>query len=129
MEYSFYLCYLYGEIYVTNDSKGCALIMFPDKEKTTLKTIWLGIKFIISGMELVNIGKALKREKSIKTIHPKKPIYYLWFIGGGCCSSKQRLRQRITPFSGQKQSILLLIFYYNLHDSCYTLKCQSSFTS
>ncbi|HEY5463874.1 MAG TPA: hypothetical protein VIJ95_11510 [Hanamia sp.] len=37
MAYSFDVCYLYGEVYLTHDKSGCALILFPDKKKNNLK--------------------------------------------------------------------------------------------
>ena len=59
----------------------CALILFPDKKKTTLKSILLDVKLILSCVGLGNISKALNRESKIKSIQPKELMYYLWFIG------------------------------------------------
>ncbi len=81
MEYSFEVCYLFGDVFLTNDKKSCALILLPDKKKTNFKSILLDIKLIISCVGLSNIKKALDRESRIKKIHPKGLMYYLWFIG------------------------------------------------
>lgn len=81
MEYSFDICYLFGDIFLSDDKKACALIVMPDKKKTTLKSILLDAKMIISCMGFKNIKKAVKREAEIKQNHPEGLIYYLWFIG------------------------------------------------
>lgn len=81
MAYSFEVCYLFGEVFLTEDKKACALILYPDKKKTTLKTILLDVQLIASCIGIENIKKALARETKIKQLQPKGPIYYLWFIG------------------------------------------------
>lgn len=81
MEYSFDTCFLFGEIYFTDDKKGCALIVLPDKKRTTFKSILLDTKLAIYCMGLANVTKAMQREARIKSVHPEGLIYYLWFIG------------------------------------------------
>ncbi|MGQ0826952.1 MAG: GNAT family N-acetyltransferase [Bacteroidota bacterium] len=81
MEYSFDLCYLFGDVYLSDDKKACALTMLPDKKKTTLKTVMLDAKLAVSCVGLSRVGKILKRDSKIKSQYPKDPIYYLWFIG------------------------------------------------
>lgn len=81
MDYSFEVCYLFGEVFLSNNKKACALILYPDKKKTTLKSILLDIKLILSCVGLSNVKKALTRESKIKKIQPKEPMYYIWFIG------------------------------------------------
>lgn len=81
MEYSFDTCYLFGEILLSDDRKGCALILMPDRKRTTLKSILLDARLIVFCMGIRNAIKAMKREKIIKRIHPEGLIYYLWFIG------------------------------------------------
>lgn len=78
MEYSFDVCHKYGAVFLSEDKDGCALILFPDKKKST---IWLDIKLIFSCIGIFNIGKALQREAKIKKLQPKDLMYYLWFIG------------------------------------------------
>ncbi|MCR6720278.1 MAG: hypothetical protein NVV59_08255 [Chitinophagaceae bacterium] len=48
MEYSFDVCYLFGDVFISEDRKGCALIVFPDKKKTALKSILLDAKLAFS---------------------------------------------------------------------------------
>lgn len=81
MEYSFDICNLFGDVFVSDDKKGCALVVVPDRKKVTVKTILLDVKMALSVIGLPNIKKAISRESTIKKIHPSVPIYYLWFIG------------------------------------------------
>ena len=81
MEYSFEMCFLFGEVFLSEDKKGCALIMLLDKKKTTLKTIMLDVNLILSSIGLLNIKKTLDRESKIKEFQSDKLIYYLWYIG------------------------------------------------
>lgn len=81
MDYSFEICYLFGEVFFSNDNKACALIVYPDKKKTTLKSIWLDVKLILQCVGLSNVKKTLNREKLISKVHPKILFSYLWFIG------------------------------------------------
>jgi hypothetical protein len=81
MEYSFDICYLFGGIFLSEDKEGCALVIMKDKKRTTLKSIFLDVKLILSVIGLSNIKKAMKRESIINKLHPKLPFYYLWFIG------------------------------------------------
>ncbi len=82
MDYSFEVCHKYGEVYLSEDKKACALVLFPDQKKTTLKSIWLDVKLIFQSIGIFNIGKALQRESKIKESQDKEQMeYYLWFIG------------------------------------------------
>lgn len=81
MDYSFEVCYSFGEVFLSEDKKACALVLFPDQKRTTLKSILLDIKLIFSCIGIGNIFKALKRESKIKSLQPKEAMYYLWFIG------------------------------------------------
>lgn len=81
MDYSFEMCYLFGNVFLTEHKKACALVLYPDKKKTTPKSILLDIKLISSCIGLKNIKKTLVRESKIKKIQPRKEMYYLWFIG------------------------------------------------
>ena len=81
MDYSFEVCYLFGDVFLSDDRKACALILYPDKKKTTFKSVLLDIKLILSCIGVENIKKALVRESKIKQLQPKELMYYLWFIG------------------------------------------------
>jgi len=81
MDYSFDMCFSFGEVFLSDDKNACALILFPDKKRTTIKSIIWDIKLIWNSVGVANIGKALKRESEIKKLHPDELMYYLWFIG------------------------------------------------
>ncbi|QJD98567.1 GNAT family N-acetyltransferase (plasmid) [Mucilaginibacter robiniae] len=81
MDYSFEICYMFGAVYLTNDRKGCALVLYPDKKKFSLLSTWLDIKLVLNAIGLSRAGKAMSRESAIKKNYPKEHIYYLWFLG------------------------------------------------
>ncbi len=81
MEYSHEVCKMFGDVFITNDKSGCALIVMPDKKKTTLKSILLDARFAITCLGISNLKKAMSREAKIKAVHPEGLLYYLWFIG------------------------------------------------
>lgn len=81
MEYAFEVCYSYGEVFLSNDKKGCALVLLPDNKKNNFRSILLDIGLIFSSTGISNIKKVMQRESKIKQLHPKELMYYLWFIG------------------------------------------------
>lgn len=81
MEYSFDVCRKFGEVYLSEDKKACALILYPDQKRTSLQSIGLDVKLILRSIGITNISKALQREAKIKKIQPKQAMTYLWFIG------------------------------------------------
>jgi predicted GNAT family N-acyltransferase len=81
MDYSFEVCYLFGDVFISEDKNACALIVYPDKKKTSLKSIVLDVKLIIQCVGFKNIKKTLSREALIQKIQPKETMTYLWFIG------------------------------------------------
>jgi len=81
MDYSFEICYQFGEVYLSDDRQACALVLYPDRKRTTIKAIWLDLKLIFSAIGISGIAKAMKREALIKKKRLNLPIYYLWFIG------------------------------------------------
>ena len=46
MEYSFDVCYHSGEIYLSDNRTGCALVLLPDQRKTNLKSVLLDLKHV-----------------------------------------------------------------------------------
>jgi ribosomal protein S18 acetylase RimI-like enzyme len=81
MDYSFEICYRFGEVYLSENKDACALILFPDKKKSNLKTVLLDAKLAISCVGITRIGKILERDSKIKSAYPDNKIVYLWFIG------------------------------------------------
>jgi GNAT superfamily N-acetyltransferase len=81
MEYSFDVCNAFGEVWTSEDLQACALILFPDKKRTSLKTILWDLKLALSVIGVDRVSAVLRRESMIKSHHPKQPFAYLWFIG------------------------------------------------
>ncbi len=81
MDYSFKMCNDFGEVWIDDDRKACALILFPDQQKTSLKTILWDLALAISVIGVNRVTKIMKRESDIKKHHPKEPFAYLWFLG------------------------------------------------
>jgi len=81
MDYSFEMCFQFGEVWLSEDDKACALILFPHQKRTSIRSIWLDIKLVFSAIGLSGLLKALDREGKIKAKQPKIDMAYLWFIG------------------------------------------------
>jgi len=81
MDYSFNICNAFGEVWMSDDHQACALILFPDKKRTTLNSILWDVKLAFSVIGITRVTDVLKRESKIKSFHPKKSFCYLWFIG------------------------------------------------
>lgn len=81
MDYSFEMCNMFGKIYLSDNKDACALTLFPDKKKTSLKTIFLDAKIAIASVGLNRVAKVLERDSKIKSSYPCNHIFYLWFIG------------------------------------------------
>lgn len=81
MDYSFEVCSLFGDVWLSDDRKACALVLYPQQKRTSLKAIVLDIKLIINAVGLSGVKKALNRESRIKAKQPKESMAYLWFIG------------------------------------------------
>lgn len=112
MEYSHDVCKLYGDVFITADKSGCALIVKPDKKKNSLKSIMLDAKFVIKCLGLSNVKKAMSREAKIKSYHPDGLIYYLWFIGVDPNKQSQGIGSSLLKqviAEGQKESRIICL--------------------
>ncbi len=81
MEYSFKICYRFGEVWISNDRKACALTLSPHLKRTSLASIWLDINLIFRAIGINGIVKTIKRESQVKKLQPNEKMVYLWFIG------------------------------------------------
>lgn len=81
MDYSFEICFMHGAVYLSDDKKACALVLYPDKKTFSIKATVLDIKLVFKAIGISRAGKAMSRESAIKSNYPKVPIYYLWFLG------------------------------------------------
>jgi GNAT superfamily N-acetyltransferase len=81
MAYGYDNCTAFGRVYLNEDLSACALVLFPDRKRTSLKTILWDLKLVFKVIGLKKLFKVLKRESVIKSHHPRAPFSYLWFIG------------------------------------------------
>ncbi|MBB5637241.1 ribosomal protein S18 acetylase RimI-like enzyme [Pedobacter cryoconitis] len=81
MSYSFDSCFMFGKVYLSDNRKACALILFPDQKKFSLRAIWLDLSLVFKAIGINRAGKAMSRESQIKSNYPKQSFYYLWFLG------------------------------------------------
>lgn len=81
MEYSFNMCQAFGEVWMSEDKKGCVLVLWPHKKQTLLKAVMWDVKLAIKAIGMGRVLQVLNRESRIKTHHPKSQFCYLWFIG------------------------------------------------
>jgi ribosomal protein S18 acetylase RimI-like enzyme len=112
LDYSFDLCYRFGEIYLSDNRQACALLLKPEKKKTTPWLLLRDARLAVATLGWRNTIKAMKREASIKKLHPQQPFYYLWFIGVAPAQQKKGtgsrlLRELINYAATQQQPIYL----------------------
>lgn len=81
MDYSYDICNAFGDVWISDDARACALVLHPDKKRLTLSSILWDAKLAINVIGLHRISKVLGRESKIKSFHPKERFSYLWFIG------------------------------------------------
>lgn len=81
IEYAYNYCSAFGKVYLSNDRDACALVLFPDRKRTTLKTVFWDIKLLAKVVSLPKLFRVMRREAAINKFHPIHPIYYIWFLG------------------------------------------------
>ncbi len=81
LAYSFEVCHEFGEIYLSDDRRACALLVCPEQKRTTWKAIKRDILLIVRSVGLSKVKALLDRESKIKTFHPSGLHYHLWYIG------------------------------------------------
>jgi len=57
MEYFFEICNMFGEVYLSEDRKACALILYPDKKSTNLKSIYWDTKLAFNCIGITRISR------------------------------------------------------------------------
>lgn len=81
MAYCFDVCYRSGEAWLSEDNKACALILYPDRRRSGVRSIILDLRLIFRCVGIRNLKKTLARERLLKHIQPReRRIAYLWFI-------------------------------------------------
>lgn len=112
MDYSFNTCFKSGDVWLSDNGHACALILFPDKTRTSLRSILGDIKLAWSVIGISRVATVLRRESMIKEHHPKEPFAYLWFVGvdphhQGKAIGSELLEELIAEYSKQGRPIYL----------------------
>ena len=81
MEYAFKVCHRFGMVLLSDDSKACALLLLPEKKRTTLRSFLWEVTLVATCIGISHVNKAWRRERKIKALQPRERVYYLWFIG------------------------------------------------
>lgn len=70
MEYSFDTCFEFGDVFISDDGNGCALVLYPDKKRNSLKAVLRDIWLVRSTIGIANVKKVLARQALVKKHHP-----------------------------------------------------------
>lgn len=81
MQYTVFQGEQFGKVYLSEDENSCAVIIYPEKKRTTLKSIIWDIRLAIGGIGIFNIYKVLQRQKLIYNARPIHDVVHLWYIG------------------------------------------------
>ncbi len=81
MGYAFEVCTSFWEVLLSEDSKACALLVYPEKKKTNLRSLMLDLDLIWNCVGLKNVFKVMKREAAVHALHEAGHKVYVWFIG------------------------------------------------
>ena len=81
MQYAVTTCREAGEVWLSNDRQGTALVLFPDRKKTTGQAILRDLRLAVSATGLRQVYRTLRREARIHALHPNTPFCHLWFVG------------------------------------------------
>ncbi len=81
MEYLFLTTLEFGNVFISDNKKSCALIAYPHLQKTTVKNIFWKLQLVFKTIGLSNVLKVLKREKQLKKYHIKTPHIHPVIMG------------------------------------------------
>ncbi|MGN6417174.1 MAG: GNAT family N-acetyltransferase [Pseudobacter sp.] len=112
MAYSFDVCHAFGEVYLSDCRRACALVLYPEKKRTTLQSIWWDLQLAATVFGLTRTFRVLNREQLIRKHHPSFPFFYLWFIGvernNQHAGIGRQLMQELLQLSQQQQKPVYL---------------------
>ena len=81
MSYSYFMGKKNGKVYLSDDQKSCAIVLFPKSKKPDIASVLWDLKLVLKSIGLSGVSKVLKRESEIKKNHPDFPFIHLWYIG------------------------------------------------
>ena len=60
MDYSFEICYMFGAIYLSDDQKACALVLYPERKVFSFRSLLLDIQLVLN---VIGLAKAESNEQ------------------------------------------------------------------
>lgn len=81
IDYSFEVSRQFGEVYISDDRKACAIVLYPQQKKGMFSTFWLDVKLVIRTLGISGTLKSLKSGARAQKDWPADNIAYLWYIG------------------------------------------------
>ena len=81
MEYSVAMCEIFGEVWLSDDRKACALVLYPDRQRASFRTFLLDLRLMFRAIGVGGVKKVKARKAKVAAIRPKEKMAYLWFIG------------------------------------------------
>ena len=79
MAYQFDITMMLGSVFFSDDKKAC--VLYIDQWKNSLRKLFLEVKLLFNVIGVENLFKVLKREKLLKSFHPKGKFTHLWLMG------------------------------------------------
>lgn len=112
IRYSIFMGEKHGKIYLSEDELACAIVIYPEKTPINLRQLIWSFRLISGSIGFFRIPKVLRREKAIKSLHPKTSFCHLWYLGvdpelQGKGLGSNLLQFIVAEHAAQNQSIVL----------------------
>ncbi|WP_298506491.1 GNAT family N-acetyltransferase [uncultured Maribacter sp.] len=120
MGYLFEKSLLFGEVYLSQNKNACLLLSFSEKEKITLRTIFLDIQLLFKCIGIRNIFNVLKRQKLVKEFYPEENHIKPVIMGAlkeayGSGSAARLVLKVMTTYKRNKKPVVLdTVSEYNI---------------
>lgn len=80
MRYAYRICSISGKVLISDDGKACALVLYPDKKKSSIKAVYWKFSLLFGSLGFKSALKVLGREMMVSKHHSSNS-YYIWFMG------------------------------------------------
>ncbi|TWP29149.1 N-acetyltransferase [Apibacter muscae] len=113
MNYALWQGENFGNVFLNDEQNTAAVVIEPQRKKTTLKSLYQDVKFVFNVCGLSKAHKALKKENITHKTFPKNIDYIqLWFLGvekdqQGQGLGSQMIHKIKDFYKGKTQAILL----------------------
>ncbi|RWY54276.1 GNAT family N-acetyltransferase [Mucilaginibacter gilvus] len=81
MEFSFEMCYKFGDIWLSDDDKACALILYPQKKCVSLKLSLLRIRLLLTAITSSDYKSRQYHLAAMEKMRPNLDMALIWYIG------------------------------------------------